>query len=190
MTRLGRRVSPWLLVLAASMGLGAEPPVLDDLDGRSIKPLEAPDAVATVLVFVRTDCPISNRYAPDIRRLRESFHGRGIVFWLVYVDPGESAEALRAHLREYDYGVEALRDPEHLLAGRAGARVTPEAAVFGRKQELLYRGRIDDRYSGFGEARPQATRRDLEQALLAILSGKKPSPARTDAVGCYISDLR
>jgi hypothetical protein len=178
------------LVLAAYMGLGAEPLVLVDLDGRSIEPLKAADAEATVFVFVRTDCPISNRYAPDIRRLRESFEGRGIVFWLVYVDPEQSAETLRAHLREYDYGVEALRDPGHRLVDRAGARVTPEVAVFGPEQELFYRGRIDDRYSGFGEARPHATRRDLEGALVAIVSGKRPSPATTDAVGCYISDLR
>ncbi len=178
------------LALAASLGLGAESPILSDLDGRAIDPLAAADVEATVFVFVRTDCPISNRYAPEVRRLRESFERRGIAFWLVYVDPGEGADAVRAHLREHDYGVEALRDSEHRLVDLAGARVTPEAAVFGPDRELLYSGRIDDRYSGFGQSRPRATVRDLERALIAILSGKKPSPSRTDAVGCYISDLR
>jgi hypothetical protein len=122
--------------------------------------------------------------------LRKSFEARGVVFWLVFVDPDESSEAIRAHLREYDYGVEALRDSDHRLVELAGARVTPEAAVFGPDRELLYRGRIDDRRSGFGQVRPRATSRDLERALDAILSGEKPSPSTTDAVGCYIADLR
>lgn len=179
-----------LLALALSLSLGAEAPTLFDLDGRPIDPLDTTDVEATVIVFVRTDCPISNRYAPEVRRLRESFARRGIAFWLVFVDPGESAEAIRAHLREYDYGVEALRDSDHLFVELAGARVTPEAAVFGSDRELLYRGRIDDRYSGFGQVRPGATSRDLERALVAILSGEKPSPSTTDAIGCYIADLR
>jgi len=179
-----------LLALAASLSLGAQAPPLSDLDGRSVDPLGRKDIEATVFVFVRTDCPISNRYAPDVRRLGESFGGRGIAFWLVFVDPGESSEAIRAHLREYDYGVEALRDSAHMLVQLAGARVTPEAAVFGPDRELLYRGRIDDRHSGFGRVRPRATSRDLERALVAVLSGEKPSPSTTDAVGCYIADLR
>jgi hypothetical protein len=178
------------LALAASLSLGAEAPSLSDLDGRNIDPLDRKDVEATVFVFVRTDCPVSNRYAPEVRRLRESFERRGIAFWLVFVDPGESSEAIRAHLREYEYGVEALRDSHHRLVELAGARVTPEAAVFSRDRELLYRGRIDDRYSDFGQARPRATSRDLERALVAILSGEKPTFATTDAVGCYISDLR
>jgi hypothetical protein len=40
-----------------------------------------------VLVFVRTDCPISNRYAPELRRLQDRFAPRGMAFWLVYPDP-------------------------------------------------------------------------------------------------------
>jgi hypothetical protein len=179
-----------LLAFAVSLGLGAQAPALSDLEGRNIDPLDRKDVEATVFLFVRTDCPISNRYAPDVRRLRESFARRGIAFWLVFVDPGESSEAIRAHLREYDYGVEALRDSSHLLVDLAGVRVTPEAAVFGADRELLYRGRIDDRHSGFGQVRPRATSRDLERALVAILSGQRPSPATTDAVGCYIADLR
>ena len=41
----------------------------------------------TVLVFTTTDCPISNRYAPEIQRLATKFGDRA-KFVLVYPVPG------------------------------------------------------------------------------------------------------
>ena len=31
----------------------------------------------TVLIFISTDCPISNRYAPEIKRLHDEFAPKG-----------------------------------------------------------------------------------------------------------------
>ena len=56
-------------------------------------------------------------------------------------------------------------------------------------RNVLYRGRIDDRYIEFGKDRPEPTVRDLERALDAIIAGK-PVPVReTRAIGCILSDL-
>ena len=49
----------------------------------------APDL--TVLVFTTTDCPISNRYAPEIKRLSETFSGKAR-FVLVYPAASDSDE--------------------------------------------------------------------------------------------------
>ena len=76
-----------------------------------------------------------------------------------------------------------------MLVRRAGATITPEAAVFGAAPEPLYLGRIDDRYVDFGKARPEATRHDLEQALDAVLDGRPVPEPRTEAIGCFIADL-
>ena len=160
-----------------------------DLAGRAVDPLAASGAPAVVLLFTRTDCPISNRYAPEVRRLYERFHGRGVRFWLVYPDPDIAVEDIERHLSEYAYPLPALRDPRHVLVRRAGATITPEAAVFGSAREPLYLGRIDDRYVDFGKARPEATRHDLEQAIEAVLDGRPVPEPRTEAIGCFISDL-
>ena len=160
-----------------------------DLENRPVDPLHsAPNAAATVLLFISTECPISNRYAPEVRRLFKSFAPRGVSFWLIYPNPAESPDAIRDHLRSFAYPMQALRDPEHALAKFVHATVTPEAVVLagGRVQ---YRGRIDDRYVALGVERPAPTRRDLEDALTALLAGKRvPQPA-TQAVGCFIADL-
>jgi phosphoserine phosphatase len=179
------------LALMAGGSGGQSPPAqprLLDLSGRPVAPLRADRSKATVFLFTRTDCPISNRYAPEVRRLTEKFAASGVTFWLVYADPDESAAAIRRHLKAYGYRAGVLRDPHHDLVRLTGVRVTPEAAVFvaGR---LVYRGRIDDRYVAFGKARPAPTSHDLEEALDAILAGKPVARETTTAIGCFIPEL-
>ena len=182
------------ILLVAVVVCADEPAATDlrlpDLDGRQIEPLRAKDAKAIVFIFIRTDCPLSNRYAPEVRRLHDKFAKSGVRFWLVYPDPGESGEIIRNHIKEYEYRLSALRDPEHKLVKITGAQVTPEAAVFLPGGRLVYRGRIDDRYVALGKARPGPTTRDLEQVLEAILEGKKVTNKTTAAIGCFIPDLR
>jgi AhpC/TSA family protein len=160
-----------------------------DLAGGHVDPLPGPGAGPAVLVFVRTDCPIANRYAPELRRLHDRFARRGISFWLVYPDPSETPEAIRRHQRDFGLGFRAVRDPQHELVRATQATVTPEVAVFtsnGPEPRLVYRGRIDDRYVDFGRARPAPTRRDLREVLTALAAGSAVAPRTTAAVGCFI----
>ena len=161
------------------------------LSGAPIDALQAPaGTTAVVFLFTSTDCPISNRYAPEVRRIAEAFGSKGVVFRLVYPSPADDAKAIREHMAAYGYEgvVEAVRDPTQALVKFAGATITPEVAVVtgGR---VAYRGRIDDRFVDLGRERPAPTRRDLFDALTAIVAGKPAPHATTQAVGCFISDL-
>lgn len=158
-----------------------------DLDGGPVDPLSG-SASATVLVFVSTDCPISNRYVPELGRLRARFESRGVAFWLVYPTAEESPAAIASHQREFGLAWPAVRDPRHALVHRAQVGVTPESAVFARGGSLAYHGRIDDKIVDFGQARPEATRHELADAIDAVLSGRPAAPAAGSAVGCAISD--
>ena len=168
----------------------ATPLRLLDLNGKELDPLTDHDAAATVFLFTRSDCPISNRYAPEVRRLCEKFGPRDVDFYLVYVDPDEGPELIRQHLREYDYPCQALRDPEHQLVELTGASHTPEATVFAPGRKMVYRGRINDQYVDFGKARQAPSSHDLVEVLEAVLAGKPVANRFTEAVGCYISGLR
>ncbi len=161
-----------------------------DLAGEPFDPFAAADAKVIVFIFVNTDCPISNRYAPEIRRVSERFARSGVRFWLVYADPDTSPEAIRKHLQEYQLPPEALRDPQHGLVRFSQAHVTPEAAVFLPDRRLVYHGRIDNRYADLGKERPEATQHDLENVLEAIVQGKPVPYGTARAVGCYISDAK
>jgi hypothetical protein len=157
-----------------------------DLEGRAADPL-AGAAALTVLVFVATDCPISNRYVPELGRLRARFEPRGVAFWLVYPTVAETPSAITSHLREFGLTLPAVRDTQHALVGRARVTVTPESAVFARGGVLVYHGRIDDKVVDFGQVRPEATRHDLADAIDAALAGRPATEAGGPAVGCAIS---
>ena len=159
-----------------------------DLNGRAVNPLKAAAGKVVILIFVRTDCPISNRYAPTIQRIVAEYSGKS-VFWLVYPDKAETPEAIRKHDAEYGYKISALRDTEHALVRESQVKITPEVAVFDASERLVYHGRIDNWYADFGRARSAATTHELDDAIQAALAGKLPSVRVTDAIGCYISDL-
>ena len=157
-----------------------------DLDGAAVDPLAT--RAVTVLAFVSSGCPISNQYAPLLSELARVYAQRGVRFWLVYPSRLDSAAKVRAHLAEFAFGMPALRDPEHRLVKRAGARVTPSVAVFRSDGTVAYAGRIDDRYVSLGVHRSGATKRDLEAALRALLTREAVRSSRTDAVGCAIAE--
>jgi hypothetical protein len=165
--------------------------IVQALSGAPVDAMQAPAGTkAIVFIFTSTDCPISNRYAPEVRRIAEAFASKGVAFRLVYPSPSEDAKAIREHMRAYAYAdaFEPLRDPKQALAKFAGATVTPEAVVVAAGK-VAYRGRIDDRYVDLGRERPSPTQRDLFDALTAILAGKPAPHATTQAVGCFISDM-
>lgn len=141
----------------------------------------------TVYIFTTTDCPISNRYAPEIQRLAAAF-GSQVRFVLVYPVPGDSDQKIRDHKKKFAYSLDSIRDTGQKLVKMAGATVTPEVAVM-KGDQLLYRGRIDDRYVDFGKDRIKPTKRDLEDALTAALAGRPIAQNRTQAIGCYLAEL-
>jgi hypothetical protein len=178
-----------LFIPVAVTAQSARERLAETLDGRLIDPIESSGARTTVLLFVRTDCPISNRYAPEIQRLSRQF--RGVAnFWMVYPDKSESATKIRKHLEDFHYSVPALRDTHHSLVAGAQVTITPEAAVFDKTGKLTYHGRIDNWYEDFGRSRQMPTTHELESAIRDALNGKATLPAYVNAVGCYISDLK
>lgn len=159
-----------------------------DLAGNAVDPLKTANGKVVVLVFVRTDCPVSNRYAPTIQKLSAANAGKA-AFWLVYPSKSESAESIRKHEREYGYKIPALRDPQHWLVKESQVEITPEVAVFDANRRLVYHGRIDNLYEDIGRARRVATTHELEDAISGALAGKSVAVDATHGVGCYISDL-
>ncbi len=175
-----------ITIFAAAALCAAGGPV--DLSGRAFDPFSQPARVR-VLVFVRTDCPITNRYAPELSRIAAEFSGQGVAFWIVYPDASETPASIRAHLAAYHFPGQPLRDLDHELVRRAHVSVAPEAAVFNSSGVLVYHGRIDDRYVDWGKARAQATTHDLEDAIAAVLAGRPVRRSVTRAIGCSLADV-
>jgi thiol-disulfide isomerase/thioredoxin len=175
-----------LFLLSGPPGLARQ--TVLDLHGSASDALVAGRGKVLVLVFVRTDCPIANRYAPMLRQMYKKY-GKGVSFRLVFPDKNESQYKIRRYLREYGYEFAAIRDMDHALVKKTLAKVTPEAAVFNLQGELVYHGRIDNLYEGIGQSRRSATTHELADAIEAAGKGVPPLVPAADGVGCFISDL-
>lgn len=55
---------------------------------------------------------------------------------------------------------------------------------------MVYQGRIDDRYVDFGKSQAAPNVRDVADAIEATLNGNPVLQKTTQAVGCYIGDLK
>jgi thiol-disulfide isomerase/thioredoxin len=174
-------VSLWILPTSARQ-------TVIDLHGSGVDALTRGQGKVLVLIFVRTDCPISNRYAPLLQEMEKKY-GKEAAFRLVFPDRNESPEKIRQYLREYGYELVAIRDVDHALVRKTLAKVTPEAAVFDSRGQLVYHGRIDNLYEHIGQSRRAATRHELADAIEAAGKGLRPPASTADAVGCFISDL-
>jgi hypothetical protein len=183
----------FVLLRVALLALAATTTLAVDLDGRPVTQLAPAGSRAVVLFFAASDCPVSNRYIPEIQRLTRQFEPSGVRVWFVYPNPGDTAKVVRAHDQEFSITANTVLDNKQSLTQMAHATNTPEAVVFipeGAGLREVYRGRIDDRYLALGTERPQATRHDLEEAIRAVLAGKPvPQPAGPP-VGCSIVTLQ
>jgi len=148
--------------------------------------LPAAHARATVLIFVLHDCPVCNRYAPEMNRIARDYRKQAVECFVVYEERDLTrAQALR-HAGAYGLRMGLLYDPAHALARRVGAAAAPEAVLLAPDGSAVYRGRIDDTFRHFGMAAPQPSSRDLRDALDTFLSGKPILTARTPVIGCAI----
>ena len=154
---------------------------------RADSPLDS-KAKVVALIFISSECPISNKMAPEIERLHQKFSTNGASVVLVYPNKSDTDQLIKAHRKDYRLTAPYVRDVDHALVKKAMATITPEAAVFDANRNEVYRGRINDQFLAIGKGRPQANVHDLESAIEAALAGRRPEKMFIEAVGCYIQD--
>jgi hypothetical protein len=175
----------WLLLAALNPGLH-----LRDVAGVDRQPLKVAKGKAEALFFVTQDCPISNYYSHEIRRICDGYASRGLNCELVYIDPTISDAAAAKHAEEYGYGdYPKFVDRKHVLVEATGATVTPQAVVIRDDGKIAYSGRIDNFYAALGKPRRVVTEHDLRDALDALFAGRPIARPETPPVGCYIPGL-
>lgn len=178
-----------LLFCGLSLAARATEPFGTDLNGHPIEQIAPSGTKAVVLFFAASDCPIANRYIPEIERLDDEFASDGVRFWWVYPNPADTAAIVRRHDEEFHVHADAVLDTRQRLTRMSHATMTPEVAVFvssGAGLREVYQGRVDDRYLALGQERPAASQHDLEMAIRAVLSHRPVPGPGGPAVGCSI----
>jgi hypothetical protein len=158
-----------------------------DLEGRDRPLFPRRDARAICILFVSTDCPISNSYQPELRRLHQQYEPEGIAFVMLHATAGMEPERIREHIKNYEIEIPVGIDSHQDIAKALQATTIPEAFVLSADGETVwYRGRIDNLYEAFGKKRPKPSSRELRDALHAIVTGQEVPIASTDPIGCRL----
>jgi peroxiredoxin len=185
---------PLLLLIASTLaqsGPASKPSTdfrLQDHRGAWHSLDEARASQVVAIAFVGTECPLSEAYAPRLAELARAFEGRGVAFFGVDANQQDGPVAIGRFADRHAIAFPILKDVGNELADRLGAERTPEVFVLDGSRAVRYRGRIDDQYA-LGVHRPSPTRRDLADALEALLLGKPVDSPRTDAAGCRIGRM-
>lgn len=177
-----------VVVLCAAPAIGDDFPHVTlpaAVEGKDLSLDESRGRVATVLVCLSIDCPISNEFMPTINALAKEYCKRGVKFVGINPNGGETLEQMADYARKRELPFPFVKDAGGKVSRRLTYSVTPEARVFDSQGKLVYSGRIDDRYRR-GGATDKNVARDLANALDEVIAGKPVSASRTKAVGCPI----
>lgn len=154
---------------------------LTDYNGKAHSLSDYKDARAIVIMFVSTQCPVSNAYNERMEKLFEDYKDKGIAIIGINSNKQETATDIKQHAEEHNLKFTILKDEKNVIADRFGASSTPEIYVLNNKFKQLYHGRIDD-----SRKEAEVTQKDLRAALDEILDGKEVAVKNTKAFGCSI----
>jgi thiol-disulfide isomerase/thioredoxin len=169
-----------------SIGEKLEPFALKDaVSGKDVDLKSVAGKKATVLMFIATQCPVSNAYNDRMAAVAKDYTGKGVAFVGINSNRQEAVEEIADHAKKNAFSFPVLKDAENAKADQFGAAVTPEIYVYDANWKLQYHGRIDDNQAG-----TNIKNNDLRAALDALVDGKPVPVAETKAFGCTIKRVK
>ena len=140
-----------------------------------------------VVMFICNHCPYVQAVEDRIIALQRELEGRGAQLVGICANdaqayPEDALDKLRERWQGKEYRFPYLHDESQGVARSFGAVCTPDIFVYDDQRGLAYRGRIDDSWKDPA----RVTRRELRDAIQALLDGGRPSPQQQPTLGCSI----
>ena len=154
---------------------------LPDTDGKTVEVGDWDKSKATVIMFVATQCPVSNAYNERMAKLANDYSAKGVKFVGVNSNKQENVAEIAEHSRENGFTFAVLKDKNNVIADKFAAKVTPEVYVVNPKGDLVYHGQIDN-----SQNESKVKTRPLAMALDALLAGEPVAQSEANAFGCSI----
>jgi peroxiredoxin len=166
---------------APAIGTAIADFTLPDADGKEHSLASLKGKAGTVILFIATQCPVSNAYNARMQKLAEDYRAKGVNVVGINSNVAESAAEVKQHAADNGLNFTILKDPNNKVADRFGAQVTPEAYLLDASGKLVYHGRIDNSRNG-----DSITATELRDAIEATLAGKPVEKTEVKAFGCSI----
>ena len=179
-----------------TLAIGSPAPdfCLPGVDGQTHCLKEYAASKVLVIAFICNHCPTSQLYETRIKQIAEDYKGKGVAVVAIepnnpdavllnemgYTDVGDSLEDMKTRAEYRRFNFPYLYDGETQKISTAyGPTATPHIFVFGSDRKLRYEGRVDNNMR-----EPLVTKRDVRDALDALLASKPVAVAKTPSVGC------
>jgi peroxiredoxin len=176
------------LVVLAVLALAFKPAsekfenfTLKDYKGKEHSLSDYKNSKAIAIIFVATECPVSNAYNERMEKIYQDYKDKGITLLGINSNKAEAVSDIRNHALKNNLTFTILKDEKNIIADKFNASFTPEVYVLSPNLDLLYHGRIDD-----SKRESDVKIQDLRQSLDEILNGKSVSNPKTKAFGCTI----
>jgi len=160
---------------------------LPAVDGKTYARDDFAGKPVLVVMFICNHCPYVKAVEDRLIQLARELAPSGVQFVGVCANdaenyPDDAFDKLAERWREKSYGFPYLHDEAQDVARAFGAVCTPDIFVFDRERRLAYRGRIDDSWKDAD----RVTRRELAEAIEALVAGRAPSREQRPSMGCSI----
>ena len=170
------------------LGTKAPPFRLPSATGGAVSVEDFSDASALLVMFICNHCPFVKHVRDELVKLAHDYQPKEVAIvavnsndWSAY--PDDSPEMMEKEARAYGYPFAYLYDETQEVARAYRAACTPDFYLFDARQELFYRGRLDD--SRPGNDVP-VSGKDLRAALASLLAGESGPGEQKPSLGCNI----
>ena len=160
---------------------------LPGVDGKTVSMADFASSPVLVVMFTCNHCPYVQAYEDRLIALQAEYAGKGVSFVAINANdetlyPEDAFEKMVARAKSKRFNFSYLRNADQTVASAYGAEYTPEIFVLDRERRLRYTGRIDDDWKDPG----RVGRRDLKEAIEALLAGRPVTQPETYTIGCTI----
>ena len=164
---------------------------LKNIDDKMVSLSDYTDAKGFIIVFTCNMCPYSVANEDRIIALDKKYKGLGYPVIAINPNdpkamPGDGFAEMKVRAKEKGFTFPYLLDEGQKVYPKFGASRTPHVYIVSKPEmKLEYIGAIDN-----SSRNPnKVTEKYVENAVDALLAGKKPTKTETRAIGCSIKTL-
>ena len=172
---------------APELGSSATGFSLPGTDGNTYALEDFDDAQVLVVMFICNHCPYVKAVLDRLIELGNTWEDDQVAFVAISANdagryPEDSFENMAELADEKDFPFPYLYDESQQVARAYGAECTPDFFVYDADRTLAYAGRLDDNW----KEPEKVEKRELYDAIVALLNGERPDEEQHPSMGCSI----
>ncbi|MEI2580710.1 thioredoxin family protein [Scytonema sp. PRP1] len=179
------------LTASTMLSLGTQAPdfhLPDVVSGQTISLSTFAQNKALLVMFICRHCPFVKHIKEELAQLGKDYINKGLGIVAISTNdaknyPDDAPELLKAMAIELDFNFPFCYDESQETAKAYTAACTPDFFLFDAKQQLVYRGQLDESRPSNGKP---VTGADLRAALDAVLADQPVAGEQKPSIGCNI----